>query len=73
MRVVEPVPSDRLHGHAPSTPETFARHGALAAILAAVGVLGLAVLLAAAVFVIMGLIFSVEGWSSVKVITSGGH
>jgi len=72
MRVVEPVTSDCLHAHGPS-PQTFARHGALAAILAAVGVLGLAVLLAAAVFVIMGLIFSTEGWSSLMVITSGGR
>jgi hypothetical protein len=46
-------------------PTTFARHGALAAVIAAVGVLSLAVLLAAALVTIMELTYSPDGWSSV--------
>ena len=73
MPVVEPITQDRLQaGTASHAAETSARHGASAAILAGVAALGLAVFLAIAVFVMMGLIFSPGGWSSLMLRASGG-
>ncbi len=65
MRVVQRRTTDRPHRPAQAVPTTFARHGALAAVIAAVGVLSLAVLLAAALVTIMELTYSPDGWSSV--------
>jgi hypothetical protein len=63
MRVVQRKKTDRPHRPAQAAPTTVARPGALAAVIAAVGVLGLTVLLAAALVTIMELTYWPDGWS----------
>jgi hypothetical protein len=65
MRVVQRRTTDRPHRPGRAAPASVARPGPLAAVIAAVGVLGLAVLLAAALVTIMELMYSPAGWSSV--------
>jgi hypothetical protein len=65
MRVVQRRTADRPHRLDQAAPTSFARHGTLAAVIAAVGVLGLSMLLAAALVTIMELMYSPAGWSSV--------
>ncbi|MCI0634758.1 MAG: hypothetical protein L0206_12705 [Actinobacteria bacterium] len=64
MRAVEETTRDRRRRDASPSPTTRARYGVVAAVLAAVGVLGLVVMITWAFFAIIGLIYSPDGWSS---------
>lgn len=65
MPVVQRRATDRPHRPGQAASTSLARYGAPAAVIAAVGVLGLSALLAAALVTIMELMYSPDGWSSV--------
>jgi hypothetical protein len=65
MRVVARSTEDRRFRGPSPAPPAFERSTAIAAVLATVGLIGLVVIVAAAFFKLMGLVFAPDHWLGV--------